>query len=94
MFRSWQFWLLWFVFLIGCGGGLMIIMKAAPIWQSLALSSLKEAGSMRLEQIASAGALAVSILAIFNSLGRIIWGKISDLSSRKSTLLAIFLLRG
>jgi OFA family oxalate/formate antiporter-like MFS transporter len=94
MFRSWQFWLLWFVFLIGCGGGLMIIMKAAPIWQSLALSSLKEAGSMRLEQIASAGALAVSILAIFNSLGRIIWGKISDLSSRKSTLLAIFFIEG
>lgn len=94
MFRSWQFWLLWFVFLIGCGGGLMVIMKAAPIWQSLALSSLKEASPMSLEQIASAGALAVSILAIFNSLGRIIWGKISDLSGRKSTLLAIFFIEG
>ncbi|MDD8020814.1 MAG: OFA family MFS transporter [Acidobacteriota bacterium] len=95
MFCTWQFWLLWTVFLIGCGGGLMIIMKASPIWQSFAVSSLKEGmGAGHLEQIASAGALAVSILAIFNSLGRIIWGKISDLAGRQPAMLAICFMEG
>jgi len=95
MFRTWQFWLLWVVFLIGCGSGLMIIMKASPIWQSLALSNLKDgAGNISLESIASAGALAVSILAIFNSLGRIIWGKISDMAGRRPAMLAMFFMEG
>jgi len=95
MFRTWQFWLLWSVYLTGCASGLMIIMKASPIWQSLAFSqSMTGAGQAQLNQVASAGALAVSILAIFNSLGRIIWGKISDLAGRKESLLAIFIICG
>jgi len=70
-------------------------MKASPIWQSLALSSLKDGvGNISLENIASAGALAVSILAIFNSLGRIIWGKISDMAGRRPSMLAIFFMEG
>jgi OFA family oxalate/formate antiporter-like MFS transporter len=95
MFRTWQFWLLWAVFLTGCASGLMVIMKASPIWQSFALSNLTSGiDQSQLNQIASAGALAVSILAIFNSLGRIIWGKISDLAGRKTTLLTMFSLCG
>ena len=95
MFRTWQFWLLWGIYLTGCASGLMIIMKASPIWQSFALSSLTSGlDSAGFSQIASAGALAVSILAIFNSLGRIVWGKISDAAGRKNTLLAMFLICG
>ncbi|MBC7360928.1 MAG: OFA family MFS transporter [Candidatus Aminicenantes bacterium] len=95
MFRTWQFWLLWGVYLTGCAAGLMIIMKASPIWQSFALSNLTSGlDPAQFNQIASAGALAVSILAIFNSLGRIVWGKISDLAGRKATLLAMFTLCG
>jgi len=95
MFRTWQFWLLWAVFLTGCASGLMVIMKASPIWQSFTLSSLISGiDKSHLNQIASAGALAVSILAIFNSLGSIVWGKISDLAGRKATLLTMFLLCG
>lgn len=95
MFRTWQFWLLWGVYLTGCAAGLMIIMKASPIWQSFALSGLTSGlDQAQFNRIASAGALAVSILAIFNSLGRILWGKISDLTGRKSALLAMFTLCG
>jgi OFA family oxalate/formate antiporter-like MFS transporter len=95
MFRTWQFWLLWCVYLIGCAAGLMIIMKASPIWQSFALSGLSSnLDRAQLNQIANAGALAVSILAIFNTSGRILWGKISDLIGRKSTLISIFLICG
>ncbi|MGB9765577.1 MAG: L-lactate MFS transporter [Candidatus Saccharicenans sp.] len=93
MFRTWQFWSLWAAYLFGCAAGLMIIMKASPLWQSLALSrlSLGIDGS-QFHQISSAGALTVSVIAIFNSLGRLIWGKISDLAGRKQALLAIFLI--
>ncbi len=92
MWRTRQFWLLWGIYLTGCAAGLMIIMKASPIWQSFALSSLTAGvDSAAFNQIASAGALAVSILAIFNSLGRIVWGKVSDVAGRKNTLIAMFL---
>lgn len=95
MFRTWQFWLLWGIYLTGCAAGLMIIMKASPIWQSFALSNLTSGlDSATFNRIASAGALAVSILAIFNSLGRIVWGKVSDAAGRKNTLIAMFLLCG
>jgi OFA family oxalate/formate antiporter-like MFS transporter len=93
MLRTRQFWLLWGTYLIGCAAGLMIIMKASPIWESFALTA-PGAGTdyLSYNQIASAGALAVSILAIFNALGRIIWGKVSDIAGRKSTLISMFLL--
>lgn len=95
MLGTWQFRLLWAVYLTGCAAGLMVIMKASPIWQSFALSSLTSGlDSAGFNAIASAGALAVSILAIFNSLGRIVWGKISDGAGRKNTLLAMFLICG
>jgi len=95
MFRTWQFWLLWAIYLTGCAAGLMIIMKASPIWQSFALSALTSGlDSATFNSIASAGALAVSILAIFNSLGRIVWGRISDAAGRKNTLIAMFMLCG
>ncbi len=93
MFRTWQFWLLWGVYLTGCAAGLMIIMKASPIWQSFALSTLSSGlDRAQFNQITTAGALAVSILAIFNSLGRIVWGKISDLAGRKTTLIMMFVI--
>jgi len=95
MFRTAQFWLLWTVYLTGCAAGLMIIMKASPIWQSFALSSLTGTVDItKLSQITSAGALAVAILAIFNSLGRIAWGKISDMTGRKAALFSMFLICG
>ncbi len=95
MFRTRQFWLLWTTYLTGCAAGLMIIMKASPIWQSFALSTISTGiDSNILSRITSAGALAVSILAIFNSLGRIFWGKISDVLGRKNTLIIMFLLCG
>ncbi len=90
-----MFWLLWITYLAGCAAGLMVIMKASPIWQSFRIGGMTPPVSAEdFKRIATQGAMAVSILAIFNSLGRILWGKISDSIGRKPALAAMFFLCG
>jgi MFS transporter, OFA family, oxalate/formate antiporter len=95
MLRTGRFWLLWITYFAGCTAGLQVIMKASPVWQSFAVGKLTppiDAASF--SAIGAAGAMAVSILAIFNSLGRILWGKISDVIGRKPALFIMFILCG
>jgi MFS transporter, OFA family, oxalate/formate antiporter len=95
MIRTPSFWLLWITYFIACMGGLQIIMKASPIWQSFSLGTLTQpisAADFGLS--ATAAAMAVSIIAIFNSTGRILWGILSDKIGRKIALVAIFALCG
>jgi OFA family oxalate/formate antiporter-like MFS transporter len=95
MIRTPSFWLLWLTYFIACTGGLQIIMKASPIWQSVSVEGLMPPiPAVDFSAIAAAGAMAVSIIAIFNSAGRILWGIVSDKIGRKTTLLAIFALCG
>jgi OFA family oxalate/formate antiporter-like MFS transporter len=95
MIRTPSFWLLWLTYFIACTGGLQIIMKASPIWQSVSVEGLTPPiPAVDFSAIAAAGAMAVSIIAIFNSAGRILWGIVSDKIGRKTTLLAIFALCG
>lgn len=88
------FWLLWLTFFAACTAGLQIIMKASPIWQSFAFSGLERIPESDFHKVTTAGAMGVSVLAIFNSLGRIFWGKVSDGIGRKMTLIIIFALCG
>ena len=93
MLKTPRFWLLWLAYFAGCTAGLQVIMKASPIWQSFAFGvKTPPVSADDFNSITSAGAMAVSILAIFNSMGRIIWGKISDNIGRKITLLIMFVL--
>lgn len=95
MLKTWQFWLLWLTYFAGCTAGLQVIMKASPIWQSFAIAPLKPPiDAATFGSIGAAGAMAVSILAIFNSLGRILWGKASDNLGRKGALLLMFIICG
>lgn len=90
-----SFWILWLTYFAGCTGGLMIIMKASPIWQSFALPGMEQpVAEAGFKGVAAAGTMAVSILAIFNALGRILWGKISDILGRRVTLTVMFALCG
>ncbi|MEO0101741.1 MAG: OFA family MFS transporter [candidate division WOR-3 bacterium] len=82
MLSTGSFYLIWLIYFFGCATGLMIIGQTSPIGQELAKVSKETA------------ALAVSTLAIFNALGRILWGKISDSLGRMKTLLLIFLICG
>ena len=95
MIRTPSFWLLWVTYFIACSGGLQIIMKACPIWQSVCIEGMTAPIlAADFSAIAAAGAMAVSVIAIFNSAGRILWGIVSDRIGRKTTLLLIFALCG
>lgn len=95
MLKTPAFWLLWITYFAGCTAGLQVIMKASPIWQSFSFGVMQSPISEEVfVGVASAGAAAVAILAIFNSLGRILWGKISDNLGRKTTLVVMFVLCG
>jgi OFA family oxalate/formate antiporter-like MFS transporter len=76
MLRTWQFWLLWFMYACGAGAGLMIISKLAEIASVQAGIEL--------------GFVLVAILAVGNGAGRIIAGMLSDRIGRMATMLICF----
>lgn len=79
MLRTWQFYVLWFMYVCGAGAGLMVIAKLAAI--------VKEQAGINL------GFVLVAILAIGNGAGRIIAGLVSDKLGRLRTMLICFVLQ-
>jgi OFA family oxalate/formate antiporter-like MFS transporter len=78
MVRTLQFYLLWCIYLLGAGVGLMIISQAVPMGEELAGVS------------ATAAAGALGTMAIFNGLGRPAFGWISDRIGRTGSLVIAF----
>lgn len=78
LIRMPQFWLLWLLYFIGAGAGLMVIGSMAGL-------AKKSMGSNAF--------LAVALLAIGNATGRIVSGMLSDRIGRKNTLGGVFLLQ-
>ena len=76
MLKTWQFYVLWFMYACGAGAGLMIISKLAPIAQMQIGISL--------------GFVLVAVLAIGNGGGRILAGMLSDKIGRKATMFICF----
>jgi OFA family oxalate/formate antiporter-like MFS transporter len=81
MMRTPQFYLLWVMFLFGTFAGLLILGQLSTIGQEQAGLSPAVATSL------------VMIYAVFNWLGRIMTGLISDKIGRRATLLSIFLIQ-
>jgi len=79
MLKTWQFYVLWFMYACGAGAGLMVIAKLAAIAKIQANLEL--------------GFILVASLAIGNGGGRILAGIISDKIGRKRTMLICFLLQ-
>ena len=75
MVKTPQFYLVLFTFMLACMGGLMMIGFAKPI-----------AFAKGLTQTATVGVIAVSVT---NSLGRLVWGMISDKLGRVNTVLVL-----
>lgn len=79
MLGTWQFYVLWFMYVCGAGAGLMVIAKLAAI--------VKEQAGINL------GFILVAVLAIGNGAGRIIAGLVSDKLGRLRTMLICFVLQ-
>ena len=79
MLRTWQFYVLWFMYACGAGAGLMVISKLARIAEDQAGLTL--------------GFLLVAILAVGNGAGRIAAGVLSDKIGRRATMFICFVLQ-
>ena len=78
MLKTNTFYILWVMYIIGALSGLMIIGHASPIAQ---------------EQIGltpSVSAICVSIIALSNTFGRILWGSVSDRIGRYYTIVLMY----
>ncbi|MBN2040540.1 MAG: OFA family MFS transporter [Spirochaetes bacterium] len=76
MMKTGTFWLIWLIYFIGAGAGLMVIGSVA----GMAKASLGELAF-----------IAVAIMAIGNAGGRIVAGVSSDKFGRKATLITLLL---
>jgi OFA family oxalate/formate antiporter-like MFS transporter len=76
MMKTSTFWLMWIIYFIGAGAGLMVISSVA---------------GMAKTSMGGAAFIAVAIMAIGNAAGRIIAGIASDKFGRKATLIALLL---
>ncbi|HBO45213.1 MAG TPA: oxalate:formate antiporter [Planctomycetaceae bacterium] len=79
MLRTWQFYVLWFMYACGAGAGLMIISKLATIASVQANLQL--------------GFVLVAVLAVGNGAGRIVAGMLSDKIGRKATMFLCFVMQ-
>ena len=79
MLKTWQFYVLWFMYVCGAGAGLMIISKLAKMVDVQAGVKL--------------GFVLVAVLAVGNGAGRIVAGTVSDKIGRLATLFTCFLLQ-
>jgi OFA family oxalate/formate antiporter-like MFS transporter len=78
--RTSQFWMTWLAFVLSAGCGLMVI------------GSLKNFGEKEGGLSAAAAANAIGLLALFNGLGRVVWGTLSQkLTARGALILMVFL---
>jgi MFS family permease len=87
MLRTPQFYMLWTVFMFAGIAGLMVIYCI----KLFGIDALENRG------VADAGAItgtAMAWYAIFNGLGRIAWGSISDRLGRRRTIVVMSLLQG
>jgi nitrate/nitrite transporter NarK len=76
--RTGKFWLLWVLYFIGAGSGLMVI------------SSIS---GMAKKTMGESAFIAVAVMAIGNAAGRVIAGTISDHIGRRLTLMLVLLIQ-
>lgn len=78
MIATWQFYVLWALYFLGTSVGLTVIGEASPQLQEMAKSGA----------FLSVGA-ALGVMSIFNGVGRLAWGSVSDRFGRKVALLGM-----
>ena len=102
--KAWQrtlrepsFYILWTMFFCASVAGLGVIGIIKPFAGGQLVQAAKDAGEVLSASaegnLMSSAAKAVGVLAIFNALGRVVWGLISDKIGRTPTFIAMFLLQ-
>jgi OFA family oxalate/formate antiporter-like MFS transporter len=79
--QTWQWYALWLLLFLNTFAGISVISQEAPIFQELVGVTAVVAASM------------VGIASIGNAVGRVLWAWVSDLLSRRTTFLVMFLLQ-
>ncbi|WP_304541462.1 L-lactate MFS transporter [Desulforamulus aquiferis] len=80
MLKTYQFYIMWFMYLLGCVAGLMVISLAVNI------------GTDFVGLGPALAANAVIAIAIFNAAGRVAWGTLSDMLGRINALVVMYIL--
>lgn len=86
-----QFYMLWFMFVVGALAGLMVI----GIIKLFGIDALQARAGLSLEQASvTAGTAMALFYALANGLGRIVWGILSDRLGRKLSLVLMLGIQG
>ncbi len=86
MIKTRQFWMLWLMFTLSAGAGLTII----GFLKNLAAACFENAHQFTKESAGLEGAIVVSVFAIFNGVGRIFAGWLSDRIGRTRAMFLFF----
>ncbi len=90
MLSTLQFYMIWFCFIAGAAAGLMVIGVIALF----GTDALMVSGMAKVDA-EGAAAIAMGVFyALFNGLGRIIWGVVSDKIGRKPSIFLMCLIQG
>ena len=83
--------MLWITFIFGATSGLMALGQWTPM-----MTAVLKGATFAPEWMGGYGRFVepVGILAIFNALGRIVWGRISDIVDRPRAMMMMFLAQG
>ena len=79
--RTWQWFALWALLFLNVTAGIAVISEAAPMAEEIGGAS------------AAAAASLVSLIAIFNGVGRFAWASFSDVIGRRWVFLAMFVIQ-
>lgn len=93
MLRRPAFYMLWTMFFSGALAGLTVIGVAKGFAGEQLVSAAGAVTPEIKKELMEKGALAVGSLAIFNAIGRVVWGMISDRIGRTPTFVIMFALQ-
>ena len=85
-----QFWGLFLTFVFGAAAGLMVI----GVIKLFGMDSLTASGIDEKEAAIATGTAMGLFYALFNGLGRIIWGTVSDFTGRRMAIVLMNVLQG
>jgi OFA family oxalate/formate antiporter-like MFS transporter len=79
--RTWQWWALWALLFLNTSAGISVISQESPMFQELVGVTAVVAASM------------VGIASLGNAAGRVFWAWVSDVITRRTTFLIMFLIQ-